>query len=141
MMACFAAGQALSAMSIARRWVLPRRSMLILYASTIWAATMIAFAFSTSYHLTLFILFVMGTAVPLWITSISTILQTQTEKPMLGRVMSVYAMSMQIGMVGSFVGAWLRQLIGNDWMLLLAGSTFAILNFLIILPSRELRRI
>ena len=50
-------------------------------------------------------------------------------------------MSMQIGMVGSFVGAWLSQLIGNDWMLLLAGSTFAILNFLIILPSRELRRI
>ena len=141
MMASFAVGQAISAMFVANRRVFPRRSISILYASTVWSTTMIAFGFSTSYPLTLAVLFVMGTAVPFWVISVSTILQTETDKPMLGRVMAVYAMSMQIGMVGAFFGGWVGELIGNEWMLLFAGSTFAALNFAIILPCREMRRI
>jgi O-antigen/teichoic acid export membrane protein len=102
---------------------------------------MIAFGLSTSYPLTLAVLFVMGTALPLWVTSVVTILQTQTDKPMLGRVMAVYAMSMQVGMIGALFGAWLGQLIGNDWMLLLTGSTFVLLNFGIFFSSRDMRQI
>ena len=39
---------------------------------------------------------------------------TQTDKPMLERVMSLYSMSMQTGMVGSLLGAWVGERIGND---------------------------
>lgn len=66
---------------------------------------------------------------------------TQTDKPMLGRVMSLYFMSMQIGMVGSFPGAWVGERIGNDWMLLGAGGSLVVVVFAIILTSREMGRL
>jgi MFS family permease len=141
MMAAFALGQGISALYVANRRQWTRLSTPILCASMIWGTTMIAFGFSTSYPLTLAVLFVMGTAVPLWVTSVVTILQTQTDRPMLGRVMAVYAMSMQVGMIGALFGAWLGQLIGNDWMLLLTGSSFVLLNFGIIFSSRDMRQI
>ena len=141
MMAAFAVGQGISALYVASRRPWQRLSVPILYASTIWGATTIAFGFSTSYPLSLAVLFVMGTAVPPWVTSVAIILQTQSSKDMLGRVMAVYSMSMQVGMIGGFLGAWVGEVIGNDWMLLLAGGSFALLNFAIVLSSREMRRI
>ena len=60
---------------------------------------------------------------------------------MLGRVMAVYAMSMQVGFLGWFLGGWLGDLIGNDWMLLVTGGSFAMLHFALLLSSREMRRI
>ena len=98
---------------------------------------MIVFGFSTSYPLSIATLFVMGTAVPPWAISIITILQSKSDKHMLGRVMAVYSMSIQVGMFGWFLGGWLGELIGNEWMLLVTGGTFALLHFALCLSSQE----
>ena len=82
----------------------------------------------------------MGTAVPPWMTSLTTLLQTKSDRAMLGRVMAVYGMSMQVGMFGWFIGGWVGELIGNDWMLLITGITFFLLHFALILTSKELRQ-
>ena len=140
MMGTFAVGQGISALYVANRGKWARLSVPILYASTTWSVTMIVFGFSTSYPLSLVTLFLMGTAVPPWVTSLATILQTRSDRPMLGRVMAVYSMSMQVGMFGWFLGGWLGEFIGNDWMLLLTGGTFAFLHFVLFFSSRELRQ-
>ncbi len=140
MMAVFALGQGLSALYITGRSNWSRQSVPILYASTIWSICMVVFGFSTSYSLSLVALFCMGTAVPPWMTSLTTLLQTKSDRAMLGRVMAVYGMSMQVGMFGWFIGGWVGELIGNDWMLLITGVTFFLLHFALILTSKELRQ-
>lgn len=140
MMGAFAIGQFVSALYITYKGKGPRQSVPILYASTIWSTTMVVFGFSTSYPLSLVALFFMGTAVPPWTTSLLTLLQTKADKAMLGRVMAVYSMSMQVGMFGWFLGGWIGELIGNDWMLLISATTFALLHFALILTSKELRQ-
>jgi MFS family permease len=140
MMGAFALGQGISALYITGKGKWSRQSVPILYASTIWSVTMVVFGFSTSYPLSLLALFFMGTAVPPWMTSLTTLLQTKSDKAMLGRVMAVYGMSIQVGMFGWFIGAWLGEIIGNDWMLLITGTTFALLHFALILTSKELRQ-
>jgi MFS family permease len=140
MMGAFAVGQGISALYVANRGKWKRLSLPILYASTTWSVAMIVFGFSTSYPLSIATLFVMGTAVPPWAISIATILQTKSEKHMLGRVMAVYSMSVQVGMFGWFLGGWLGELIGNEWMLLLTGSSFALLHFVLCLSSQEVRQ-
>ncbi|MBT4612343.1 MAG: MFS transporter [Gemmatimonadetes bacterium] len=141
MMAVFAVGQGISAMYVANRKQWPRLSVPILYGATVWSAMMILFGFSTSYPLTLAALFMMGTAIPPWVTSLATILQTQTERAMIGRVMALYSMAIQIGFMGWLLGGWLGELIGNDWMLLLTGSANALLTYLIFLSHRDMRQL
>ena len=137
MMCAFAVGQGISALYVANRGKWTRLSRPILYASTTWSLAMIVFGFSTSYPLSIATLFVMGTAVPPWAISIITILQSKSDKHMLGRVMAVYSMSIQVGMFGWFLGGWLGELMGNEWMLLLTGGAFALLHFALCLSSQE----
>ncbi len=141
MMAVFAVGQGISAMYVANRKQWPRLSVPILYGATTWSSMMILFGFSTSYPLTLVALFVMGTAIPPWVTSLATILQTQTDRAMIGRVMALYSMAIQIGFVGWLLGGWLGELIGNDWMLLLTGSANAMFTYLVFLSHRDMRQL
>lgn len=141
MMAVFAIGQGISALYIANRSDWSRMSVPILYGATVWSATMIIFGFSTSYPLSLLALFIMGTAIPPWVTSLATILQTQSERSMLGRVMAVYSMAAQVGFIGWLLGGWLGELIGNDWMLLITGSSFAGLHYAIFLSSSDMRKL
>ena len=141
MMAVFAVGQGISALYVANRARWERLSVPVLYGATMWSAMMILFGFSTSFPLSLLALFFMGTAIPPWATSLATLLQTQTDKNMLGRVMAVYAMSGQVGMLGWLLGGWLGEVIGNDRMLLLTGVSFAAFNYVIFLTSAKLRQL
>jgi MFS family permease len=141
MMAVFAIGQGLSALYVANRGQWKRLSVPILYGATMWSAMMIVFGFSTSYPLSLAALFFMGTAIPPYASSVLTILQSQTERSMLGRVMVVYSMCGQIGILGWLLGGWLGEVIGNDRMLLLTGTCFAALSYLIILTNKGMRRL
>ena len=113
----------------------------VLTSAAMWAIFMVVLGFSRSYPLTLFALFMLGAGIPPWITSVSTILQTHSDKEMLGRVMAVFAMSFQVAFVGWFVGGWLGELIGNDWMLLWMGVAYLTMNAGVFATSKELRAI
>ena len=141
MMAVFAAGQALSAIYLSVHGGWQRRAPSILCASLVWSGMMILFGFSHSYLLSLASLFVMGMVIPPWVTGISTTLQIQSTKGMLGRVLAIYTMSIQLGFTGWLLGGWLGELIGNDWMLLCTGCAFATLHFLVFATSKPLRQI
>ena len=141
MMASFALGQAVSAIFIVVRGGWERKARPVAGAALMWTAAMILFGFSTSFPLSLAALFLAGAALPIWISSIITLLQIQTEKTMLGRVMSVYALSLEGFTLGWLVGAWVGQQIGNDWMLLASGSLNAVIHLSLIFTSPQLRRL
>ena len=83
----------------------------------------------------------MGTAVPPYATSVLTILQSLSERGMLGRVMAVCAMSGQAGILRWLLGGWLGEAIGNETMLLLTGSAFAAITYFIFLTSMGIRQL
>jgi MFS family permease len=141
MMAFFAVGQGLSAIYVTIRGGWERKVTPVLTSAAMWAIFMVVLGFSRSYPLTLFALFMLGAGIPPWITSVSTILQTHSDKEMLGRVMAVFAMSFQVAFVGWFVGGWLGELIGNDWMLLWMGVAYLTMNAGVFATSKELRAI
>ena len=141
MMASFAVGQAVSAIVIVLRGGWERKSPPIAIAAMMWTTAMIVFGYSTSFPLTLAALFLAGAALPIWGSSIVTLLQLQTERAMLGRVMSVYALSTEGFILAWLVGAWVGQIIGNDLMLLVSGLLFGLVHLSLIITSPQLRRL
>ena len=60
---------------------------------------------------------------------------------MIGRVMSVFSLSLQSMMFGWFLGAWIGTLIGNTQMILIGTAIYAVINFGVIFTSPQLRRL
>ncbi len=60
---------------------------------------------------------------------------------MIGRVMSVYSLSLQMMMFGFFLGAWVGTIVGNTEMILAGVAIYAVINFGVILTSRDLRKL
>lgn len=141
MMTALAVGQGASAIYVTARGGWERKSVPILTSSTVYAIGMSVLGFSHSYPLMLGILFCLGAAIPPWVTSVSTILQTHAEEGMLGRVMAVFATSFQVAIVGWLVGGWLGEQIGNEWMMLWMGVAYLVANWGIFATSKELRAI
>lgn len=141
MMASFALGQGCAAIFIITSGGWERKAIPIVIAATMWGTGMIVFGFSTSFPLSLAALFITGAAVPVWVSSVLPLLQLQTERPMFGRVMSVYALSFEGFTLSWLVGAWVGQLIGNHWMLLGSAGLFIALHTGLMFTSPQLRRL
>ena len=141
MLAAWAVGQAVSALWIASKRDWERKSPAILGSTVMFVVSVSTFALSTNYPLTLLALAVLGAAIPIWASSTITLLQTQSDPQMIGRVMSVFSLSLQMMMFGWFLGAWIGTLIGNTQMILIGTAIYAVINFGVIFTSPQLRRL
>jgi MFS family permease len=141
MLASFALGQAAAAIFIVLRGGWEHKAAPIAAAAMMWSVAMIVFGFSTNYPLSLAALFLAGTVLPIWGSSVVTLLQIHSDRAMVGRVMSVYALSLEGFTLGWLIGAWFGQLIGNDLALLVSGLIFAAVHLGLIFTSRELRSV
>ena len=57
----------------------------------------------------------------------------------IGLELSAYGLVIAVyGIFGWFIGGSLGEIIGNDWMPLITGTTFILLHFALILTSKEL---
>jgi putative Mn2+ efflux pump MntP len=99
------------------------------------------FALSHNYLLSLLSLALLAAAIPIWSSATITLLQTQSDPKMIGRVMSVFSLSLQLMMFGWFLGAWIGTIIGNTQMMLAGMVIYAVINFGLILTSRDLRKL
>ncbi len=141
MLAAWAVGQGVSALWIASRENWARKTPPILISSVVFVAADIVFALSTNFYLTLASLVAIGAAIPVWASSTITLLQLQSDPKMLGRVMSVFSLSLQSMMFGWFLGAWIGTIIGNAQMIVISTLIYLFVNFGIILTSKELRKL
>ncbi|MFT5087555.1 MAG: DHA3 family macrolide efflux protein-like MFS transporter [Candidatus Latescibacterota bacterium] len=141
MMSVFAAGQAMSAIAVTWRGGWQRKARPILCTATLWGVAMATFGFTKNYYVALAAMALMGASIPPWITSVMTILQTRTEKAMLGRVMAVFSISFQVATLGWLLGGWVGEAIGNESMLLLMAIAYLIMHYGVFATSKELRKI
>lgn len=128
MFAINAAGAGVSAVWITRRGGFARRGRAAVLAAVLYATAMIVFAFSRSFPLSLAMEFASGFAVPIWISSVITLIQQTAEPSKLGRVMGIYSISLQTAFFGWAVGGWLGPAIGNEAMLTLMALIFIAIN-------------
>lgn len=119
----------------AKTWI----TMLLTVAT--YSAAMIVFGFSTNFLLPLVMVFFTGITAAIWITVVVTLLQTVSDPKMLGRVMSLYVLSIQTFFLSAMIGAWVGQQIGNDIMLVLAGVGFFGMHAILMVMSPALRKV
>jgi predicted MFS family arabinose efflux permease len=141
MLAAWAVGQGISALWITLKKNSERKSPAILISTVMFIIASVVFALSTNYILSLLSLALLGAAIPIWASAVITLLQTQSDPKMIGRVMSVFSLSLQAMMFGWFLGAWVGTIIGNAEMMLIGTAIYAVLNFGLILTSKELRKL
>ncbi len=140
MMAVFAAGQALSAIAVTWRGGWQYKARPILCTAALWSAAMATFGFTKNYYIALAAMALMGAGIPPWITSVTTILQTRSDKAMLGRVMAVFSISFQVASLGWLLGGWLGEAIGNENMLLSMAAAYLVMHIGVFATSKELRK-
>jgi MFS family permease len=141
MMAVNAVGYAFGALIVAMTGGFKRKSVSLIVAVLIYAGAQVGFGFSTSFSMALVFLFINGTAPPLWISSIVTLLQTESDSKMLGRVMALFALSVQNLFLGALIWSWLGVQIGNDWMLLWVAVAFVLSHTLVLVMSPAIRKL
>jgi MFS family permease len=92
-------------------------------ASGVFGATLILFAASSRFWLSLLILVPLGASMMIQVSATNTRLQTMTPDPLRGRVMAIWAMVfMGFSPMGSMAAGWLATRIGPQKTLMLGGS-------------------
>jgi predicted MFS family arabinose efflux permease len=79
---------------------LERKIPAILGNTVMFMIATTTFALSHNYLLSLLSLALLAAAIPIWSSATITLLQTQSDPKMIGRVMSVFSLSLQLMMFG-----------------------------------------
>jgi MFS family permease len=131
LMAAIGVGAIIGAVYLASRKSVLGLGRTIAIASTIFGMGLIAFSFSHTLWLSLFLLLVTGFGMMVEMASSNTVLQTIVEDNKRGRVMSLYAMAfMGAGPFGSLLGGSLASTIGASGTLMIAGASCLLGAFL-----------
>jgi MFS family permease len=117
------AGALLGAIFLASRDTVLRLGCLIPAATALLSAGLIAMSFSSSFFISMFLIFFTGLGMMTQTAASNTILQTITDEDKRGRVMSFYTMAL-MGTVpfGSLLAGWMAKWIGTPWTIFFGGA-------------------
>jgi MFS family permease len=117
-----------------------RRALVMFFAGVVWDVSMISFAFSRIFPLSLFLLFMMGLGGVVWVNAALTIFQGVSSEEMRGRVMALYVLSMEMFPLGWLVGGLLATWLGYEQALIVSALCGTPVMALALLLSQSLRR-
>jgi MFS family permease len=136
------AGALLGALYLASRDAVLKLGRLIPAAAALLSTGLIALSLSSSFSLSMLLIFFTGLGMMAHAAASNTILQTIADEDKRGRVMSFYTMAlMGTAPFGSLLAGWLAKMIGTPWTIF-AGGAACLLGALVFyrrLPA--LRRI
>lgn len=117
------AGALLGAIYLASRDTVLRLGRLIPAATALLSAGLIAMSMSSSFFISMFLIFITGLGMMTHTAASNTILQTITDEDKRGRVMSFYTMAL-MGTVpfGSLLAGWMARWIGTPWTIFFGGA-------------------
>lgn len=116
------AGALLGAIFLASRDTVLRLGRLIPAAAALLSAGLISLSLSSSFFISMFLIFFTGLGMMAHTAASNTILQTITDEDKRGRVMSFYTMAL-MGTVpfGSLLAGWMAKVAGTPWTLFIGG--------------------
>jgi MFS family permease len=118
-----------------------KRSMIMLSAGILIGLAQAAFAFSTSFPLSLLLMVLIGMGTIGQAIMATIILQTITDTAYLGRVLSVITLSTGIGGLVAFGSGFIAEAIGIQWTIGGVSLLLAVASILILFIVPKLRRI
>jgi predicted MFS family arabinose efflux permease len=118
-----------------------RKGLLITGGSTAFGVTLLFFAVSETYVLSLAAIFLMGAAGTLFMTTVQTTLQLRVPDELRGRVMGVYGMTHNIGPLGSLQAGIIADSFGAPAAVAVGGIMIISFALGIALANGEVRRL
>lgn len=136
------AGALLGAIWLASKDTVLTLGRLIPAATALLSTGLIAMSFSSSFFISMFLIFFTGLGMMTHTAVSNTILQTIADDDKRGRVMSFYTMAlMGTAPFGSLLAGWMAKVLGTPWTMFIGGAVclFGALVFYRRLP--DLRRL
>lgn len=117
------AGALLGAIYLASRDTVLRLGRLIPAAAALLSTGLIALSLSSSFLISMFLIFFTGLGMMTHTAASNTILQTIADDDKRGRVMSFYTMAL-MGTVpfGSLLAGWMAKVLGTPWTMFIGGA-------------------
>lgn len=136
------AGALLGAIFLASRDTVLRLGRLIPAATALLSAGLIAISLSSSFFISMFLIFFTGLGMMTHTAASNTILQTIADDDKRGRVMSFYTMAlMGTAPFGSLLAGWMAKWLGTPWTIFTGGAVCLIGALVFYRRLPELRRL
>jgi MFS family permease len=139
MWGALAIGQATGALTIIGTGGFKKLSHGMTSGALVFGVGFIGFGLSENYYLSLLMLSITGMGFPLWVSSVRTMLQTHSKPEYTGRVMAIFAISVQGISIGWILGGMLMDAIGNFETVLVAVFGGWIIVLITMVSSKEFR--
>jgi MFS family permease len=123
LMGAAGAGALLGALYLASKETVLKLGLLIPAATVLLSAGLISLSLSSSFPVSMILMFFTGLGMMTQTAASNTILQTITDDDKRGRVMSFYTMAlMGTAPFGSLLSGWLAKMIGTPWTIFIGGA-------------------
>ncbi|MCH7594208.1 MAG: MFS transporter [Chloroflexi bacterium] len=139
MMAAMSAGMAAGALTLALIGEVKRKGWLLFLSLVLGDPAAIAFGFSRDFYLSLSLLFIFGVSAGLYLSTLSTVFQTHSPDYLRGKIMSIYALTLQLFPLGWMIGGIAAQTLGNEMALVLGNGGVILVAWTLFFRSRALR--
>ena len=139
MFAAMSAGVAVGAPALALTGEVKGRGWLLFVAAVLGGASALPFGFSRDFYLSLSLLFIFGVGGGLYLSTLATVFQTHSPDYLRGKIMSIYALTLQLFPLGWMLGGITAQTLGNEQALVLGNGTVIVIAMTLFFRSRALR--
>jgi MFS family permease len=134
-------GAVIGTLTLATMKNVQRKGPLMLAAVFTLGSSLVLFAISRTFEVTLVILAITGAAQMVYLTTNQTILQLTIEDEMRGRVMGIYMLSQGMMPLGGLLGGGLADITSAPTAVLIMGAGVCLMAATFFTFSRELREV
>ncbi len=125
LMAAFGVGALVGGLGLAFIGNVKHKGWLLMLAVVIGDPAVILFGFSRDFYFSTVLLFLFGVGAAFYITTVSTLFQTYAPERLRGKIMAVYALTLQLFPLGWMLGGFIADTLGAE-MALVLGNGFSI---------------
>jgi len=134
-------GAVLGTLGLASLTNVKRRGMVVLVSIFVLGASLMAFALSRSFELSLVILALTGASQMIYLTTNQTILQLTVPDELRGRVMGIYMLSQGMMPFGGLMGGALAEFTSAPIAVFSLGTMVCLMALLFMVQAKELRAV
>ena len=141
LMAAFGLGALIGGLGLAFIGNVEHKGWLLMLAVVIGDPTSILFGFSRDFYFSTALLFLFGIGAAFYITTVSTLFQVYAPDHLRGKIMAVYALTLQLFPLGWMLGGFMAETLGAEMALVLGNGFSIIVTVVMFARSRTFREL
>jgi len=141
LMAAFGLGALIGGIGLAFYGEVKHKGWLLMLAVVIGDPTSILFGFSRDFYFSTALLFLFGVGAAFYITTVSTLFQTYAPEHLRGKIMAVYALTLQLFPLGWMLGGITAETLGSEMALVLGNGFSITVTVVMFVKSKTFREL